>query len=469
MADEQALTRQARAADGLMNAITGMGTTKDPRAYTKYQLGQAMDQASLTAAWRSSGLIRKIVSIPAFEMVREWREWKAEASEVSALAQEEARLGLRQKVRTLEVLRGRGGGAAILGMPGNPASPAPPTIKRGQLKYINIVSRWQLSFTAINDDATDPMFGEPVMWRMAQATGNSIDVHPSRVATFRADTTGSLADTSSIRSDQEAYWGESTISQVLQAVQDSDTARAAFATLLQKASRVRIGIPDLMDIVSNTGGDALVMQRLAALATAESIHNATIYDAGNGENNPGEEISDAIYTFGGAKDMINAYAEFVCAVSDIPATRLLGRAPEGLNSSGTSQQDDWNKMVRSKQELDLSPSLEPLDNRLKQSALGKPAEDVWYEWSPLDTPTQAEVAERFKVEMEAVTALQNTGTIPDEAFVKAVQSKMIEEGYLPGLEAALSEMSDEERFGIAQTRAPDDGDEINNEGDFGDG
>lgn len=428
--------------DKLQNALTGQGTVRDPRSATFYAFRAPMTQEELTAAWRGSGLVRKIVSIPALDMVREWREWKARPEEVAAIEKAEKRLRLPQKIRQLEVLRGRGGGALILGLPDDPGTPAPELIGRDQLAYVNVVSRWQLTFDALCDDAGDARFGEPAMYRMRLAQGSEIALHPSRVIPFRADTTGSLADTLSPCSDADAFWGESTIAQVLDAVQDCDTARGAFAALMHKARLLRIGIPGLMDLVSTAEGEKNVMRRLAILASAESIHNATIFDAGGGEGHPGEEITDAQYNFAGARDILEAYAEFVAAISDIPATRLLGRAPEGMNASGESQQRDWEKMIRARQTLELQPCLDRLDSYLLQSALGRMDEAIWYEWSPLDTPDRKETAERFKTEMDAIEMLQATGAIPEPAFARAVQSKLIEEGYLPGLEAALKEVSD---------------------------
>lgn len=138
----------------------------------------------------------------------------------------------------------------------------------------------------------------------------------------------------------------------------------------------------------------------------------------------------------------------MAAISDIPATRLLGRAPEGMNSSGDSQQTDWKKLVKAKQELDLAPCLDRMDPWLLQSALGSAPDGYWWEFAPLDTPDQSEVATRFKTEMEAIERLQVMAAIPERAFNEAVQSKMIEEGYLPGLEAALMKIPDDERWGV---------------------
>lgn len=431
--------------DGLKSAITGAGTRRDPRASMTYGLVAPLTQQDIDAAYRGSGLLRKIIQIPALDMVREWRDWKLDAEDVAKIEAEEKRLGLREKVRAAEVLRGLGGGALILGLPGDPASPAPDTIRPGQLLFVNVVSRWHLSFDAMQDDARLPGYGEPTMWKLNSGTTAQMAIHPSRVVPFRADTTAMLAALAIGRDD--AFWGESRVAQVLDAVKDSDGARGAFASMLHKARLTRIGIPRLSEIVATPGGEAAVSARLEVIALAESMFNATLFDAGS-DGKDAERIDDVTYSFAGAKDILSAYAEFVAAISDIPATRLLGRAPEGMNASGDSQQADWKKLVKAKQELDLAPCLDRMDPWLLQSALGSAPDGYWWEFAPLDTPDQSEVATRFKTEMEAIERLQVMAAIPERAFNEAVQSKMIEEGYLPGLEAALMKIPDDERWGV---------------------
>ena len=430
--------------DSLRNALTGTGTGRDVRAASAYAAVPFLTRDQIDAAYRGSGLMRKIVNIPALDMVREWRDWKLEADQITAVDAEERRLALRQKVRQAEVLRGLGGGAMILGLPGEPATPAPDTIGRGGLAFVHVVSRWHLSFDTLEDDARLPGYGEPRMWRM-MSNGRQINMHPSRVVPFRADTSASLI--SNMVSADDAFWGEPTVAQVLDAVRDSDMARASFAALLHKARLLRIGIPGLIDMVAS-GQQSAVQERLAILVQAESIHNATIFDAGDGEGKGGERIEDVSYTFAGAKDVLGAYAEFVAAISDIPATRLLGRAPEGMNSSGDSQQADWRKKVRAMQTLDLAPCLDRVDRHLLQSALGRVPDGQWYDFAPLDTPGEKENADRFFVLMQAAEKLQATASIPDRAFNRGLQSLMIEEGFLPGLETALNELPEDERWGI---------------------
>lgn len=431
--------------DGLRNALTGQGTSRDARSHAIYQ-ARPLTQHEIAAAYSASGIMRKIVKIPALDVVREWRDWTGlDADQMALLYEQEKQHGLRQKIQQVETLRGMGGGALILGLPGNPEEPAPINPGRGNLAYINVVSRWQLSFRDIQDDARQPGYGEPEMWSMSTRDGTRA-IHPTRIIPFRADTSAAMAMPGTW-SSYDTFWGESVVQQVLDAVKDSDTARASFASMLHKARTLRIGIPGLYEMAA-AGNDQQVYDRLAILATAESMHNAVIYDSGDVDGKGGEEISDATYSFAGAKDIMNAYAEFVAAISDIPATRLLGRAPEGMNSSGDSQQADWNKKIRAHQTLDLASCLDRLDRYLVPSALGSTPDTLAYDFAPLDTPDQEKVAARFKVQMEAAEKLQLLGAVPEEAFNRGLQSLMIEEGYLPELEAALGEMSDEERYGI---------------------
>ena len=435
-----------RAMDGLANALTGSGTRRDPRTASTY-LWRPLTQAEIAAAYSGSGLMRKIITIPALDMVREWRSWQLEAEQITAVENEEKRLGILNAFYEAEKLRDMGGGAIIMGLPGNPSEPVPDTVGLGTLSFVHVVSRWHLSFDTLQNDAREPGYGDPVMWKLQSAAGQQT-IHPSRVIPFRADTTATIAMVATSTADQ--YWGESVVAQVLDAVKDSDTARASFAALLHKARTLRIGIRGLYEMMA-AGEDEKVMKRLAILAQAESIHNAIIFDAGDAEGKGGEQIEDATYSFSGAKDVLNFYAEFCAAVSDIPATRLLGRAPEGLNSSGESQQLDWNKLVRARQEMRLSPCIDKLDRHLVPSALGRvPDATAWYRWNPLSLPSEKDEATRFKTLMEAIEKLQASATMPEIALAKGVQNLMSSEGFLPGIDAALADVSEEVRTGIGR-------------------
>ena len=432
-----------RIADGLSNVLTGMGTTADPRRGNAYCF-HPLSQQQIEAAYRGSGLMRKCINIPASDAVREWRDWQADQAQIEAIEKEEKRLGIIAKVMQAETLRHLGGGALILGLPGDPALPVSRSLGKGALAYVSVVNRWQLHATEWIDDPTDAGFGGPRFWQVTTGSGQ-VRIHPSRVVCFRGEPVPNLT----IGDQAEAFWGESRVQYLLDAVQDSDTARQAFAALISKSRSTIVGIPGLGDLVATPDGEQRLHKRLAAMQLGESMFNVMLRDAGDGSNGAGETIDHRQVTWNGIPEIVRVFAEAVAAVADIPMTRLWGRAAEGMNSSGDSQQRDYHKLIRSRQELSMRPCLEQLDAALVPSALGKVPADLWWKFAPLDTPTEKEETDRFKIFAEAVDKLIASGTVPDRAMAEAVQNTLVENGFLVGLDTALAAIPPDERFGIA--------------------
>lgn len=433
--------------DGLLNAVSGIGTTADPRRATTYGFCP-LTQVDIHNSYRSSGMMRKCIDIPALDMVRAWRDWSADNEDIEKIEAEERRLGLRQKIQEVEILRGLGGGAIILGLPGLPHTQAP-EVSQGGLAYIHVLSRYQMTAGEPDENPLSATYGQPSYFTVNDA--KQTKVHPSRVVTFTGDPIPQIFGTGNW---EDKFWGEPRIQKLLNAVKNSDTAQDAFAALLHKARIMRVGIPDLLDLVGDPDGETAVTKRLATMAVGESLHNVTLYDSGNGSTNPGEQITDFQVAWSGMADVMNAFDMRLCAVADIPATRLLGKAAEGMNSSGDGQQQDWHKHVRAMQELRLRPCLDKIDAALVPSATGKVADkSIWYDFAPLDVPDEKAMAETTKLKIESAVAAQNTGAIPDAAFAEGFQSMVIETGLLPALETAMEKIPEAERF--AMEPAPD--------------
>jgi hypothetical protein len=80
---------------------------------------------------------------------------------------------------------------------------------------------------------------------------------------------------------------------------------------------------------------------------------------------------------------------------------------------------------------------------------------VWWDFAPLDQPSEKEEADRFSTFMQAAEKVQATAAIPEVAFSKALQTSLVEFGWMPGLEGALDEIPESERYGIEQEEDPD--------------
>jgi phage-related protein (TIGR01555 family) len=391
------------------------------------------------AAYMASGMMKKVISIPAEDRVREWRDWQADAKVIDAIEAEERRLSLQAKVQEAENLRGIGGGALIIITAGDHASELKPDqVRKGGIVAINVVSRWQITGKDWIKDLASPRYGEPTTWEMQGDKGDQVRIHPSRVICFR----GARLPAGSAVADDEAFWGDSRLLRVYTEVTRSDETQAWFAALVRKAKLLRIGIPDL-----DSRDPEQLNKRIEVIALGESSLNATVYRSSGGQDDAGETITDYQVTWAGIPAMMDAFDQRVSAVSDIPFTRLLGRSPAGMNATGQHDMDNWNKAVVSGQKLETRPCLEQLDPFLIRSAGADPAKVTW-KFAPLSVPTEKEEADTFNVTMDAVTKLQATGAIPDEAFAKGLQNLMTEREYIPGLDQALAEIPENERFGL---------------------
>src|SRR5690606_21839739 len=110
--------------DSLRGAINAIGNRFGYQASTA--LPNVFSHQLAIAAYMSSGMMRKVIAIPADDGVREWRDWQAEKDDIAKIEAEERRLGLRAKVKHAETLRGIGGGALIIVTAGDHAQPLDP-------------------------------------------------------------------------------------------------------------------------------------------------------------------------------------------------------------------------------------------------------------------------------------------------------------------------------------------------------
>ena len=431
MSEERGLLR--RVADGLASVMTGAGTSVDKRTHQHWQT-RMLDELSIITAFRASWLMRKVVSLPPQDMTRAGRDWQAEKEEIEAIEREERRLRVNEKMRLGLILGRLGGGAIIMGVAQGTAS-APLNLERvgkGALRYLHVVSRHALS---LGDKVTDPdsdYFGEPEFFKLRGKDGRDAEIHRSRVIVFKGEFNGALegSHTATGTSKEDAYWGDSVVQIVNDAVMNAVTAQDEIAGLISEAKIDVFGIPDLLSMMGDPDAEKRVMRRLELANVGKSNHRAMVRDAG-------ETWEQRQITWAGMPDVIRTFLSIVAGAADIPATRLLGKSPDGMNATGDSDERNYHEMIESKQTSELAPALDILDEVLIRSALGNRPPEITYEFAPLRVLSEKEQAEVENKEADSVSKLVNVGLIPDEALAQAVANRMIESGRWPGLDKAL--------------------------------
>lgn len=420
--------------DSLANLVTGMGIPGRDKAASSTFAFCALTPLEIIKAYRGDWMARKIVDIPAEDMTREWRVWQADKDQITAIEAEEARLGLREKVRQWIVLARLTGGAGLI-MDDGGSLRSPLNVRgKGGLKRILVMSRSRLRPAEINTDPASDGFDAPVLYRFSSPTIGEVDVHPSRVLPMSG---APIPITDAGLSSEDHVWGDSVLQTVLDAILHSASTNQGVAALVQEAKTDIIKVSGLMAQVATAEYRDRFMRRLELASLAKSNQNTTIIDKDT------EEWDQKQVSFSNLPDVMREYQQTVCGAADIPATRFLGQSPGGLSSTGESDLRNYYDATRSKQNNRLRPAMTPLDTALIISALGAtPKETLVYEWVPLWQLTAKERSENQYKDAQTAKIYLDTRIVPEAALQRAVQNKLIEEGVYPGLEQAIEDAKD---------------------------
>lgn len=416
-------------ADRLVNLVTALGTAKDKATSTRWMVRE-MDPQQALAAYRGDWIAKKLVKIPAFDMTREGRNWKAGKTKITALEAEEARLQVWPKLaKALTLARLFGGSAMIIGVDGDdPTQPLEPArIGKGGLSYLHVASRYEINPGEIDRDPGSAGWGEPLYYTMSSASVGALRIHPSRVIRFiGADVPDTMFQNG---------WGDSVLMSVGEAVENAGIASTAIAQLLQEAKVDVYKIPGFMKGVGDPVYRQKIIDRVSLAQQTKSITNGVLMDAE-------EEWSQKQINFSQLPETLQLYLQIAAGAGDIPATRFLSQSPAGMNSTGESDLRNYYDRLAGDQEIDLRPKLEHLDNFLIPSALGSRPGEVYWEFAPLWQSTEKEKAEIFKTKADGARALAGAKggpLLPVNALSDALVNTFTEDGSLPGLETAIEE------------------------------
>lgn len=410
--------------DGLANVLTGRGTTVD-RSAANFWVRRFTTPDQIEAAYLGSWLHRKIVDIPAQDMCRAGRDWDAEDDEIAKIEAEEKRLGLWAKVYEALTLGRLGGGAILIGLGDDPSQPMPRTIRPQQIQYLTVLSRWQMSIGDMEMDPALPTFGQPKYFGLS-GSARAIRIHPSRVVCFK----GLPVPAIRMAQWEDRFWGMSVVEAVDEAVQHATTACAGFASLIDEAKIDVFRFSGTVDQLSQPGGEEKLMKRVELTNTGKSVHRAVILDKE-------DEWEQRQLTLTGVRDVIITYDARVAGAADIPATRLFGKAPDGMNATGEGDLANYFQSIGAKQDMQLRPALQQIDAVMLPSAGVKP--DLPWTFSTLMVLTEQQQAEIEAKEADTITKIAAVALMPESALAKTVQNRLIESGRWPGLKKLIEE------------------------------
>lgn len=417
-------------ADTLMNVISGLGTSRDKSYHTTYALN-VMTRATLEAAYRGDWMARKVIDAPVEDSTREWRAWQADGDTIEKIEKVEKNLKVLKRVaKVMKQARLYGGAALILGVDGQGDASQPldvEKVKQDQLKFVHVVAAHEISVEGVEQDLSKPEYGEPLMYQSVSISGIAqVRVHPSRVIRFVGK------ELPNERELGPAAWGDSVLQAIDDAIRSAGTVLMAGAALVNDAKVDVIKVPDLSTNLTTAQYSDKFTSRVMLANQMKSVINTLVVDKE-------EEWARMQTNFAGMDELFKLYLLVASGAADIPATRLLGQAPQGMNATGESDIRNYYDRIKSEQETELAPALERLDEVLIRSATGTRDENIFYEWNPLWQLTDAERADVAVKKSQVMSADVAAGLIPLEVLRIGRQNQLVEDGFYPGIEVAIEE------------------------------
>jgi phage-related protein (TIGR01555 family) len=409
--------------DSLSNFAASLNSGKDKAAGDAFFLA-CLPRDQIEAMYRGDWLARKVIDIVPYDSIREWREWRGDRPAVTAIERTERRLGLRKAVQRAMILgRLYGGGAIVIGTDeDDPASLArpldPEAVGPDGIRFLHVVSRWQLGASEMVFDPLDPFYGEPSSYSLAAPLRGELTLHPSRVVRFL----GNPLPDPAIAGTQ--LWSDSVLQTLYDAVHAVALTAAGATSLMHEAKVDIVTVPNLSEHLSNAATTAQLSARFSYAAAMKSINNLLLL--GDGESWARQTVN-----FAGLPEMVRTFLQMAAGAADIPVTRLLGQSPAGMSATGDSDTRNYYDMIAARQELDLRPQLERLDALLLRSS-GVDPDAVSFSFRPLWQLSAAEQAGVALQKAQASAVYAGLNLWPAAVTADLVRGQLLEDGTYPG-------------------------------------
>lgn len=374
--------------------------------------------------YRNNWIPAAIVDIPAEDMLKNW------ITITSGLPPEdmdriERSIRITQtKAKLLEGIKwGRlyGGAAGLILIEGDDTEEAleqPLDLSRvrlGGYKGIRIFDRYVGIIPSVElvEDITSPDFGLPMYYSITGSAGSTrgMRVHYSRILRF----TG--ADVPEIERIAEQYWGISVLERVLEEVAKRDNTSANVAGLVERANLLIRKVKNFSSRQAMLNEDARkeMYQTMSAQNTALNNFSSLIIGAE-------DDAMNLQYSFSGISDVYENFMLDISGAARIPASKLYGRNPAGLNSTGEGDLQNYYDSISQEQESHLRPILDKLLPVVAVSTWGFVPDDLDYTFNAVRTASEKEKAELATGIASSVAQLVTASVISPKQALKELKA-----------------------------------------------
>ena len=411
-----------RVRDGYSNPIANLGLDQ-PNAlaasqYTLTRISQNPDL--LMSLYRNDWIARRVVDVPAEDMTRNWYKINSQMpperlDEMKAL---ETRHSIKYEITTgIKWSRLFGGAGAIMVIKGQEDILDQPLDMRlimpGDFRGLIVLDRWDMHPDGnLVSDMDDPDFGLPEYYHITVEAWKQayIKVHHSRILRFPGRLLPNRDESA------EEYWGASEFEHIFEELNKRNATSANIAQLVFQAN-LRVWKSDTMGEALSSGSDKQA-ERIIKAATMQNRMGTSFGMQLMGTKDSYESHQ---YTFAGVSDVYETFMMDMAGAAEMPATKLYGRAPQGMNATGESDQENYDEGLGQKQENQLRPALERLLPVMCMSLWGAVPDDLSISFEPVRPLTGEKRADMAQKNAATIQGAYTAGIVSQKIALQELR------------------------------------------------
>lgn len=374
----------------------------------------------LNSLYRSHWVVQKIINTIPQDMMKNGYDFQSDINpdQIQKISKIIRQTRLHSKILNgLYWGRLYGGAAGIIMIDGEADRMDEPLdldrVMPGAFKGLLIMDRWSgiIPSADLITDITDPDFGMPEYYEVTLPEGQGvIQLHNSRVCRF------SGREMPYLEKLAENYWGTSEMEHVFSELKKRDNVSWNIA-LLTFMANIRVMKIDGMEQLLAYGGDK---SQQALYNTLEGL-NMMLNNNGIQILGKDDSYESHQYTFSGLGEVYDRFMMDVSGACGIPVTKLFGRSPAGMNSTGDADMDNYYDTIEQSQESQLRPVLDKLLPIVCMSALGAVPDDLDYIFNPVRRPSNDEKQSLGSQQTAAVVQAYTAGLVSEKTALRELQ------------------------------------------------
>lgn len=421
--------------DGIVNALTALGTMGDKHQYNRTSRPQLMTEQELDWMYESGRFASTIVDRIPDDCTRKPFEVTTKTNAGVLFEEGFERLNVRGQFNTAHKWARLLGGAGILMVvdDGLPLS-APMDLSRvNDLMALHVFDLTELYVREWYTSVNHPQYGQHKTYNLTPSLSPGMsEVHASRVLPFYGRRIRRR------RADRWDYWGQPELERVWQSISDIETATGALATGMHAASFYKLKLKDLKTLLTGSDldnmGSSRFLQRLQAIRLSQSIINGLAIDADM------EDIEPIEMNLRGLIEGYGVFQQNLAFITGIPLSLLFGIHPSGFSNNDETGLENYRQTIATEQHNHYLPNLKRLLEVMAAARLGPTGgemiPDLGAMFKPMDEIKPAERVELETKMIDAATKAIDKGIITaQEERTRLSQAAFTERWLLQDIDA----------------------------------